>query len=357
MALKGGSLLSCLARNGFRGFNSHLQRHGVLLQQRVIEFRQLMQILAMFMIVQFFGLLLASQAYSGLSYVQVKSAQVISSSASAFIYIIYIIVITAVLLLIFRIYKGNKLYLLLEAGVVLVSSFFVFLIGIAAIFHSVAYNLYGPGNIYIIGSSIALAAILVAAKLKMPRLRNVTAMMASVGVGLILGISFSFIAAFVFMAILAAYDFVAVFITKHMVALGNIAIDRNLSFLVMVNEFKAVPESSLSASDRKEFEKDRSQIIKRGGILKSLAKKDLVPVSARTALGTGDLAVPLMLAVSAYKVYLNFVLSFVIALGAVLGLILTMTILARLKRPLPAIPPLLFGICIALAIYLGITLI
>ncbi|MGC8652058.1 MAG: presenilin family intramembrane aspartyl protease [Candidatus Micrarchaeia archaeon] len=327
------------------------------MQQRVIELRQLVQILAMFMIVQFFGLLLASQAYSGLSYVQVESAQVISTSASALVYIIYIVAITAALLLVFHIYKGNKLYLLLEAGVVLVSSFFVFFIGIASLFHSVEYNLYGPGNVYIIGVSIALAAVLVAAKLKMPRLRNVTAMVASVGVGLILGISFSFVAAFVFMAILAVYDFVAVFVTKHMVALGNMAIDRNLSFLVMVNEFKAVPENSLSANDQKEFEKEKSQLSKRGGVLSSLAKKDLVPISARTALGTGDLAVPLMVAISAYKVYLNFVLSFVVALGAVFGLILTMTILSRLKRPLPAIPPLLFGICIALLIYFGAALI
>ncbi|MGC8687145.1 MAG: presenilin family intramembrane aspartyl protease [Candidatus Micrarchaeia archaeon] len=324
--------------------------------EKVVELRQLLQILSMFMIVQFFGLLLAVEAFSGMSYEQVTGAQVISSSASALLYIVYIVVFTAVLLLIFKVYKGDKLFLLLEGGIVLVSSFFVFLIAISAITDSVAYNLYGPGNAYVVAASLVLSLVLVAAKLKMPRLRNVTAIIASVGVGVILGISFSFIAAFIFMAILAIYDFIAVFVTKHMVALGNVALDRNLSFLVMVDEYKAVSASSLSNKSRVEYEKDRKKLEEKGGILRDLAKKDMVPMSARTALGTGDLAVPLMLAVSAYKVYLNFTLSFVIIIGAVLGLIITMTILSRLKRPLPAIPPLLLGICIALAAYFGLSM-
>ncbi|MGC8495718.1 MAG: presenilin family intramembrane aspartyl protease [Candidatus Micrarchaeia archaeon] len=324
--------------------------------EKVVELRQLLQILSMFMIVQFFGLLLAVEAFSGMSYEQVTGAQVISSSASALLYIVYIVVFTAVLLLIFKVYKGDKLFLLLEGGIVLVSSFFVFLIAISAITDSVAYNLYGPGNAYVVAASLVLSLALVAAKLKRPRLRNVTAIIASVGVGVILGISFSFIAAFIFMAILAIYDFIAVFVTKHMVALGNVALDRNLSFLVMVDEYKAVSASSLSNKSRVEYEKDRKKLEEKGGILRDLAKKDMVPMSARTALGTGDLAVPLMLAVSAYKVYLNFTLSFVIIIGAVLGLIITMTILSRLKRPLPAIPPLLLGICIALAAYLGLSM-
>jgi len=327
------------------------------LAEKVVELRQLLQILSMFMIVQFFGLLLATQAFSGMAYEQIKSAQVISSSSNALIYIVYIIVLTAVLLLVFKIYKGNKLYLLLEAGVVLVSSFFVFLIIIAALTNSVAYNLFGPGNPYVLATALVLAALLVVAKLKRPRLRNVTAIIASIGVGVILGISFSFIAAFVFMAILAIYDFIAVFITKHMVALGNAAIDKNLSFLVMVDEFKAVPESSLGKNDRHNYEKEKAELISKGGILKELASNNMVPVAARTALGTGDLAVPLMVAISAYKVNLNFVLSFVVVLGAVLGLVITMVILAKFKRPLPAIPPLLLGICIALLAYLGLTLI
>ena len=81
-----------------------------------------------------------------------------------------------------------------------------------------------------------------------------------------------------------------------------------------------------------------------------------MPVAARTALGTGDLAMPLMLAIAAYKVNLNFVLSFVIIIGALLGLILTMFILRKYKRALPAIPPLLFGIVVVMAAYFAVTM-
>jgi hypothetical protein len=73
------------------------------------------------------------------------------------------------------------------------------------------------------------------------------------------------------------------------------------------------------------------------------------------ALGTGNLAMPLMVAIAAYKVNLNFVLSFVIILGAILGLVITMLILRRYKRALPAIPPILFGIAVALLAYFAVS--
>ena len=53
-----------------------------------------------------------------------------------------------------------------------------------------------------------------------------------------------------------------------------------------------------------------------------------------------------MVAVSAYNYTLNFVLSFFIIFGAILGLALTMYILKRFSRPLPAIPPLFLGVLI-----------
>lgn len=81
----------------------------------------------------------------------------------------------------------------------------------------------------------------------------------------------------------------------------------------------------------------------------------MAPISARMALGTGDLAMPLMLAIAAYKVNLNFTLSFVITLGAIFGLIITMLILRRYKRALPAIPPILLGIAIAMLAYFAVT--
>ena len=319
---------------------------------RVIEYRQLIQILAMFLVVQFAGLLLATQVFTGTTYQQVTGVQTISTSLNALFYIAYIVIFSVIIILIFKVYKGDKLFLLLEGAVVFVASFIVFLVAISALIGNAFMNLYSTSTLPVLALAGLLAAGLVFAKYKRPRLRNVTAMIASVGVGLVLGLSFSFIAAIVFMVILAIYDFIAVFITKHMIALGNMAIDKNLSFLVMVNEVEAFPVSSLTAVQRREYEGSKKALKKQhAGIVGKLVDSNMVPFTARTALGTGDLAMPLMLAIAAYKVNLNFILSLTITLGALFGLIITMLILRRYKRALPAIPPLLFGIAVALLLY------
>jgi presenilin-like A22 family membrane protease len=319
---------------------------------RVIEYRQLIQILAIFLVVQFAGLLLATQIFTGITYEQASSVQTISTSFNALFYIAYIVIFSIVLILIFKVYKGDKLFLLLDGAVVFVASFFVFMVVIGAINGNAFASLFGNTPIWVFALAAALAAVLVAVKYKRPGLRNVTAIIASVGVGLVLGVSFSFLAAVIFMVLLAAYDFIAVFITKHMIALGNMAIEKNLSLLVMVNEVEAFPVSSLSAAQRKEYEGSKKEIKKQNpGVIRKLIDDDMVPFSARTALGTGDLAMPLMMAIAAYKVHLNFILSLTIIMGAVFGLMITMIILRRYKRALPAIPPILFGIAVSLLVY------
>jgi len=318
----------------------------------VIEYRQLIQILAIFLVVQFAGLLLATQVFTGTTYEQVTSVQTISSSVNALFYIAYIVIFSVVLILIFKIYKGDKLFLLLEGAVVFVASFIVFMVAISALTGTAYMTIYGTGPVYILVAAAGLALMLVIAKYKRPGLRNLTAMIASVGVGLVLGLSFSFLAGVIFMIILAAYDFIAVFITKHMIALGNMAIEKNLSFLVMVNEVEAFPLSSLSAAQRREYESSKKEIKKHNSsMFGKLVGEDMVPFSARTALGTGDLAMPLMLAVAAYKVNLNFILSLTIIVGGLFGLVITMFILRRYKRALPAIPPILFGIAVSMLVY------
>jgi presenilin-like A22 family membrane protease len=317
---------------------------------RVIEYRQLIQILAMFLLVQFAGLLLATQIFTGTTFNEVTGIQTISSSFNVLFYIAYIVVFSVIIVLIFKVYKGNKLFLIMEGAVVFVSSFIVFLISLSALQGTAFQNLYGNGSLTILVASAALALGLVLAKYKWPQLRNTTAIIASVGVGVILGISFSFVAALIFMVLLSAYDYIAVFVTKHMIALGDMAMNNNLSFLIMVNEVEALPITSLSSQQKKEYAKMTKDGHPKSAIHKAI-DKDMVPFSARTALGTGDLAMPLMLAIAAYKVNLNFILSFVIIIGAFFGLVLTMLILRKYKRALPAIPPIFFGIIVALATY------
>lgn len=323
---------------------------------RVIEYRQLIQIIAMFLIVQFAGLLLATQIFTGTTFMQVQGAQEISSTFNVLFYLAYIVIFSVIIILIMKIYKGDKLFLILEGAVVFVASFIVFLVSFSALEGAAFSSLFGNTSIVVFAIAVICAIVLVILKYKNPRLRNVTAIIASVGVGLVLGVSFSFLAAFVFMIILAVYDFIAVFITKHMIALGNMAVEKNLSFLIMVNEVEAIPVNSLNKKEKKEYDQSKSELKKQGGIVTKIVNSDMVPVAARTALGTGDLAMPLMLAIAAYKVHLNFVLSFVIIIGALFGLILTMGILRKYKRALPAIPPILFGIAVALLVYFAVTI-
>lgn len=317
---------------------------------RVIENRQLLQILAMFMIVQFFGLLLASMVFSGSTYQQVKSVQVVSSAVGALFYIIYIVIFSVVLIFLFRIYRGNKFFTILEGAVVFISSFFVFLVIFGTISTSTLFNLAGTGITANLVAGIGGALLLVLAKNKWPKLRNATAIIASIGVGLILGISFSFLAAIIFMVILAAYDFIAVFVTKHMITMAKAMSSRNLAFLVGVSEFEALPRSDFSKKELEDYKKEGPDISK-NPTLSRLYRNGMLPVVARVELGTGDFAIPLMVAIAAYEVTLNFVLSFFIIFGAIFGLLLTTHILRRYKRALPAIPPLLFGIAIGMSAY------
>jgi presenilin-like A22 family membrane protease len=316
------------------------------LEKRLIENRQLVGILTMFMLVQFAGIALATLWFNGATYQQITSSQIVSGPSNVLLLLAYIIFLAVVMILIFRFYHGAKLFRVIEGVVIFIASFYVFLVIIAYITQS--------SNIATIGAAI-MAILLVAAKNKWVKLKNVAAIIASIGVGAVLGFGFSFIAAIAFMGLLAIYDFVAVFITKHMITLANVVTDNNLAFMVDMNEVEAVPKSDFSKKELSEYNKYVKSSGQRGKKILSVMKKTgsmgLVPISANVALGTGDLAIPLMVAVSAYKLTLSFVPSFFIALGAVLGLILTMFILRKYKRALPAIPPLFLGVLIGFALY------
>ena len=112
-----------------------------------------------------------------------------------------------------------------------------------------------------------------------------------------------------------------------------------------------MPLISLNKAEKQEYVKAKAEIASKGPRSKEVMARGMVPLSAATALGTGDLMASLMLAVSAYTVYLNFTLSLVVVVGSLLGLCLTMYVLKKYKRPLPAIPFLLCGILIALCVF------
>ncbi len=318
---------------------------------RVIEGRQLLQILVMFMIVQFAGLFLAALMFNGATYQQVSSAQMVSAPSTALFLIVYIIAVTVVMILLMKFYIG--VYRLFEGFVIFVASAIVFSILLSEL-TSATVTMFGSAVPVAFVAAGVLGIALVVAKNMKPWLRNATAILASIGVGVALGSDFGFIVALVLMALLAVYDFIAVFITKHMITLADAVQKQNLAFMVDVREVEAVPKGSLSAAELSQYNRELTAFKKAGGKMQEIRQKgmkNMVPMVASVGLGTGDLAVPLMVAIAAYKVFLSFTLSMFVIFGAVIGLLLTMFILRRYKRALPAIPPLLFGIGIGIALY------
>ena len=151
------------------------------------------------------------------------------------------------------------------------------------------------------------------------------------------------------MALVAFYDYVAVFITKHMLALGNETVNRNLAFMIGTYDVEVVPGRLMKEGKekdrlRKEFSKTNSTL------LKKLMKAGNIPVPNFSALGAGDLAMPLMLAVSAYATYLSFFVSVIIVVGCAFGLVFAMVISKRYRIALPAIPPLFASANVAMGI-------
>ncbi len=305
---------------------------------RSIELRQLITILSLFLIVQLAGVLIAF--YLAVPSQVLQGAAPANTSDLAF-YFAYVVITAVILLFLFRVYRGNALFLIIEAVVVVSASFYLFVILIGSFVPQ-------AGGAYAAAVSLALAIALIAAKNRWPQLRNLTAVVASIGVGVVLGSYFSFFAAYAFMAFIAVYDYVAVFITRHMIALGRESVNRNLSFMIGAYNVEVVPKSYMKEKDIRALKKSMSAGKVQSPELKKLMKEGSYPVPSFSALGTGDLAIPLMLAVSAYVTYFQYFISLLIVVGGAFGLVFAMYVSKKYKIALPAIPPLLAFISIAL---------
>ena len=98
-----------------------------------------------------------------------------------------------------------------------------------------------PSNIFYmaLGLGISIAVL----KNIIPHTRNATAIMAGAGTAVVLGLSFGFYAMLLIVAVIAVYDYVAVYITKHMVAMANAMQGAELAFMVGTSQKKVDGES------------------------------------------------------------------------------------------------------------------
>ncbi|MEM3839492.1 MAG: presenilin family intramembrane aspartyl protease [Candidatus Micrarchaeaceae archaeon] len=304
--------------------------------ERRIEKRQLANILALFLIVQFGGLLFTFYSIPPNEIAMLSAQPVASASGTQLLYIvIYLVVAIAASALLFLFvlnrYHGEAAYKLMEAYAIGLPTFFLG--------YFFAQDLYPATLPQAVVAGLVSASALIIAKNIWPWIRNFATVIASIGIGVVIGLN-GFSLSYLFMLVIAAYDYIAVFITKHMQVMAKAMSERNLAFLIGSSDLEVMPRSYLSKKEVGDIKASIKEGKLKDPTIKSIVKKGAYPTVSQVALGGGDLALPLMLVVGLYISYGNVFASILLILGAALGLLATMWLLQKYKVPLPAIPPL-----------------
>jgi len=160
-----------------------------------------------------------------------------------------------------------------------------------------------------VGGSL-LGLLFATAKIFVHQLKNVAAIFATAGVGVVFGISMGVIPIVFFLILLSIYDFVSVFITKHMVELADFIINKDLAFTVTAQ--RVLPTKEVRRID----------------------------------LGTGDIIAPIMMEVSLLP-YAPVTAVYVM-LGSVLSLGIFLILIHKNRICLPALPPIVLGTILGL---------
>ncbi len=311
---------------------------------RKIENRQLLNIIALFSIVQFAGLLITIYTFGPDQVFAAPVSSPSSSVTSALFYLVYIIVAAAAIILLIRYVKGDILFILLEGFVVFFATSFLLFLLLLSTFPTVNF-------VYIAIISAVTTIAFIIAKNYRPRLRNFIAITSSIGVGIVIGLN-GFNLCYLLMMFIAIYDYVAVFVTKHMITLAKAVSSRNLAFLIGSSDIEAIPQKYVTKRDLADFKKNVNMKDIKDPVLKDIVAKGGIPVISQVQLGTGDLALPLMLTVSTYISFLSYIIPIMVIVGSIAGMIFTMYLLKTYKVALPAIPPIFAFI----NLFLGLTL-
>jgi len=289
--------------------------------------KSIIVIILIFLIIQILGL------YIGNKYIQLIDEQVLSqpevipgvSSESpnvSYFLFIYMMVVTALILFIIKVKKSVLRGL--EAFVIFVPSWtitFPFLIPfpIQNMWNNfIEYMLSPLGSIgyilfFVLSLDFLFALILTVWKFLRPTIfsQNVAAIISGSGVGALLGMSLGIAPCIIFMMILSVYDFVSVFITKHMVSMAKAITERPMAFTI------AAPH---------EFKKAK--------YVQTKNAKQKVHIFQ---LGLGDIIIPLMFSVSIMNRFTIFN-SIAAVIGSLIALIVLTMIITRKPMALPALP-------------------
>ena len=220
-----------------------------------------------------------------------------TSSVAGFLF--SFLIATTIIILLLKFFKGGLFFKFLMAFLIFVGSETVF-------------SIFFPEII-----AVLLAIGLVLLRFLIPNvfMQNFAIILAVAGIGATIGTLLPFEAVLILLAVLSVYDVIAVYRTKHMVSMFRGVIENGTPLALIIPE-------KLSDS--------RTKV------------KHATPGTGRfLLLGTGDIAFPLVFAVSALKFGLVSALS--VILGAFVGLFCIHLLLLQKKYgAIPALPPLIF---------------
>lgn len=205
----------------------------------------------------------------------------------------YVLLSAALILILLYFYKGKSLFRFFEYFLIFATT-------------NLVLNLYLSAL-----TSILISLLLVAARFQFPQTRNFFTMLSSSIVGGLIGASLGIIPVVIVAVLLAAYDFIAVFYTKHMVTLAKQLGKREAAFSIKLKEKKKFIE-----------------------------------------LGSGDLVVPSMVSASFFVSGLNPILPI---MGSTAGFIFLIFLMKRKKQYWPALPAIVsFQLLFSIPLFLGI---
>jgi presenilin-like A22 family membrane protease len=263
-------------------------------------------LIAFFLITQLLGLYVGNQYLQAIKVGEAPPALENPESIENSFYLFgYIILSTMGILVLIKIRKS--MIRVLEAFVIFMASWFTF-------------DFLIPFDIWYLSLGFFLALILTAWKMLRPSILNqdIAAIISGAGVGALLGASLGILPSIVFILILSCYDFVSVFITKHMVHMAKALTERPTAFTVA-----APPEL-------KDFK------LKYTGAKKTKKKFHIFQ------LGVGDMVIPLMFAVSVLNKF-SLVNAIAAVIGSIIALLSLIYFMSKKPQPMPALPFITFG--------------
>ncbi len=317
--------------------------------ERRIENRQIAAIFTLFLMAQIIGLFILVLGLPYAFQLENIATSPTSTISTIFALILDVIIAALILMLMLRMYKNGVMFKILEAYIVL--------LGAGTLFYLFAMSFFG-GFIsltegFVVAAVLSILLLLIKSKMKEnPRVRNITTIFSSVGMGILIGVGIgNILLLYLLIAAFAVYDYVAVFVLKFMLPLAKQAVNMNLAFMLNSSDMEAVPKKEFTSKERKEFSEFLKKNKHYSEHVKEITKMGSIPSVSSIMLGNGDIMLPLAVAAGAYAATANIFVSVLIVVFSGFGVISTMIILRKYKVGLPAIPPLFSFISIAFALF------